>query len=156
MPADEHRRAADIVAGLGERAAAVGVALAVELHDDGLLDTPELLMQLVRRVNLPNVGTNPDVGNICRGPGPVADWRGALKRLGPSAVNWHAKNYRDGRPAPVWDGVIDYPEAVALMAEAGYRGWVSIESYMTDVFDLQKKSLYYLRPLVPASHGVPQ
>lgn len=147
FPDDEHRRAADLVAGFADWAAAVGVSLAVELHDDGLLDTPDLLLQLVRRVDRPNVGTNPDVGNICRGPGPAADWRGALAALGPSAVNWHVKNYRDGRPSPVWDGVIDHREAVALMRRAGYRGWVSIESYMADVFDLQKRSLDYVRPL---------
>jgi sugar phosphate isomerase/epimerase len=147
FPSEVHSQAADLIAGFADRAASIDVKLAMELHDDGLLDTPELLLQLVRRVNRPNVGTNPDVGNICRGAGPVADWRGALASLAPTTVNWHVKNYRDGRPSPVWDGVIDYPEAVALMRQAGYRGWVSIESYMSDVFNLQKQSLDYLRPL---------
>jgi sugar phosphate isomerase/epimerase len=148
VPDDEHRRAADLVRELGEAAGRVGVALAVELHDDGLLDTADLLLRLVRRVGLPNVGVNPDLGNVCRGPGPVPDWRAELGRLAPLAVNWHVKNYRAFAPAPVWDGDIDYAAAVAAMRAAGYRGWVGVESYFGDVLDLQVKSLAYLMALV--------
>jgi sugar phosphate isomerase/epimerase len=155
VPDDEHRRAADLVAELGHKAQAAGVNIAVELHDDGLLDTADLCLQLVRRVRLPNVGTNPDLGNVCRGPDPVPDWRAALAVLAPHAVNWHVKNYRDHQPAPAWDGDIDFAEAVAVMRQAGYRGWVSVEGYVGDAFDLQRRSLAYLRRLVPAAQETP-
>jgi sugar phosphate isomerase/epimerase len=147
VPDEEHDRAADWIAELGRR----GVSISVELHDDGLLDTPELCLRMFDRVGLPNVGANPDVGNLCRGPGPPADWRSVLAALAPRANNWHVKNYRDLRPAPVWDGVIDYAEAVAVMRRAGYRGWVSVESYFGDVWDLQRRSLEYLRRVLAAA-----
>src|SRR5262249_1993512 len=120
VPDDEHRRAADLVRDVGEKAGSVGVRLAVELHDDGLLDTAGLLLRLVGRVGLPNVGVNPDLGNVCRGPGEPPDWRAALERLAPRATNWHVKNYRAGEPAPIWDGVIDYAAALPVMRGAGY------------------------------------
>jgi sugar phosphate isomerase/epimerase len=147
VPDDEHDRAAVLVAALGEAADRAGVTLALDLHDDGLLDTPELCLRLLRRVNRPNVGINPDVGNVCRGPDPVPDWRAAVELLAPHARNWHVKNYRDFRPAPLWDGDIDYAEAVAVMGRAGYRGWVSIESYYGDVLDLQRHGLAYFKRL---------
>jgi sugar phosphate isomerase/epimerase len=154
VPDEEHERSAELVAGLGERAGRAKVAIALDLHDDGLLDTPELCLQLLRRVGRPNVGINPDLGNVCRGPGPVPDWRAALRRLAPFARNWHVKNYRAFQPAPVWDGDIDYAVAVAAMRAAGYRGWVSIESYYGDVLDLQRRGLDYLRHLASAPSGV--
>jgi sugar phosphate isomerase/epimerase len=155
VPDEEHARAADLVASLVRRAQVAGITIALDLHDDGLLDTPELCLQLLRRVGLPNVGVNPDLGNVCRGPGPVPDWRAALERLAPLALNWHVKNYRAGQPAPLWDGEIDYAAAVGMMGRAGYRGWVSIESYFGDVLDHQWRGLDYLRRLAAAGDTPP-
>jgi sugar phosphate isomerase/epimerase len=154
VPDAEHERAAELVDGLAAKAEQAGVTIALDLHDDGLLDTQELCLRLLRRVGRPNVGVNPDVGNVCRGPGPVPDWRGAFERLAPLARNWHVKNYRDFRPAPLWDGVIDYAAALAVMRRAGYRGWVSIESYFGDVLDQQRRGLDYLKRLASDSCGV--
>ncbi len=153
IPDAEHQRSAELVAGLAELAGRCGVNLSVEMHDDGLLDTPEACLQLLQRVGAPNVGVNPDLGNICRGPGPLPDWEVALKLLAPKASCWHVKNYRGGCPAPVWEGDIDYNRAFAIMRSADYQGWVSIESYFAGVFDLQKQfdlqksSLDYLKRL---------
>lgn len=153
VPDEEHRQAAELIAGLGRRAQEVGVALALDLHDDGLLDTPELCLRLLRRVGLRNVGVNPDLGNLCRGPDAMPDWRAALAQLAPHALNWHVKNYRDVRPAPLWDGDIDYAEAFAAMRRSGYRDWVSIESYSGDAFDWQRRNLDYLRRLASSLSG---
>jgi len=149
--AGEHEYAARLVFELGTLAARAGVKLAVELHDDGLLDTPELCLQLLQRVNLPSVGVNPDVANLCRGPGPLPDWRRAYELLAPHAVNWHLKNYRDFRAAPLADGDIDCAVAWQIMRGAGYMGWVSNESRFGEVFAEQLSGVGYLQSLFAAA-----
>jgi sugar phosphate isomerase/epimerase len=145
---EEFARSADFVRGLAEEGRRAGVALSIELHDDGLLDTPELCLRFLELVGAPNAGVNPDLGNICRGPGPLPDWEGALRLLSPRANSWGVKNYRAGRPVPVWEGEIDYARAFAILRDAGYRGWVAIESYFGNVLELQERSLGYLQRLL--------
>lgn len=142
----EHDRAADRLAQLAARATPA-LKLAVELHDDGLLDTPALCLRLLRHINHPCVGLNPDVANICRGPGPVADWRQALKLLAPHTTHWHVKNYRNSKPAPLPDGDIDYAVACEIMRHAGYDGWVGIESRFGDMLAEQRAALVFLKSL---------
>src|SRR5262245_49467891 len=131
---------------LAEYAGERDIQLSIELHDDGMLDTAELCLDMMSRVETANVGVNPDLGNLVRSTA-GADWRGTLQSLAPHTNNWHVKNYRQGQPSPVWDGDINYVEAFQLMRAAGYNGWVSIESYFGDVLDLQKRSLACLKPL---------
>lgn len=151
---EEWGRAVVGVRRLAERAAGAGLALSLELHDDGLLDTPERCLRMLEAVALPNVGLNPDLGNICRDPQRPGDWRRALALLGPHANNWHLKNYRDGRPIPLWseDGEIDYREALTAMED--YRGWVSFESYFgDDVLGLQRETLTFWQRLTERNEG---
>lgn len=151
VPETEFQRSAKLVADLAKRALQSGVEISLELHDDGLLDSPELCLQFLRRIEAPNVAVNPDLGNVCRGPGPMPDWEGALQVLAPKANCWHVKNYRQGKPVPLWEGAISYDRAFAIMHAAGYKGWVSIESYFGDVLKIQERSLEYLKRLVITS-----
>lgn len=151
VSAAEHECAAERVCLLAERAQSVGTSLAIELHDDGLLDSPELCLQLLERVNRPNVGLNPDVANLCRGPGPLPEWRRAFELLAPHACNWHVKNYRRFQPVALADGDIDFAIAWNIMRESGYDSWVSIESRFGDALAEQCTSLDYLRALSDSS-----
>ncbi len=155
VPPAEREQHANGIRALAAQAKARGLRLSLELHDDGLLDTPDLCLEMLQSVAAENVGLNPDLGNLVRG-GPNADWRAALLSLAPFANNWHVKNYRDGQPSPLWDGQIDYALAIQIMRAAGYTGWVSIESYFGDVLDLQAKSLAYLKQLVISNTSAPQ
>lgn len=150
VPREEVKRAAAIVSALAKEAAQAGVALSMELHDDGMLDTAEVCLEFLRLVGRDNVGINPDVGNICRGPRPLPDWRGAFRMLASAANNWHVKNYRAFQVAPLWDGDLDYAEALRVMRAAGYDGWVSIESYSPDPLAMQEKALRWLKEQVSA------
>jgi sugar phosphate isomerase/epimerase len=143
----ERDQTAALLRTLAHRAGNGGVRLSLELHDDGLLDTPELCLDMLRRVAAPTVGVNPDLGNLIRG-NDAADWRSALQLLAPHTNNWHVKNYRADEPAPLWDGDIDYTQALPIIQAAGYQGWVSIESYFGNVLDLQERSLAYLKRLL--------
>ena len=127
-----------------------GVQLSLELHDDGLLDSPDLLLDMLNRINAANVGVNPDLGNVCRSSEEPTDSRAALEALAPHANCWHVKNYRRGQPATLSDGDIDYAEAMAIMRAHGYAGWVSIEGYQGDVLASQQESLAYLKQLAAA------
>jgi len=155
VPDTEHQRSAELVADVARSARQAGIRLSVELHDDGLLDSPELCLQFLEGVGAANVGVNPDLGNLCRGLTPSSDWKEALMLLASRTVWWHVKNYRDGRPVPVWDGDIDYHWALLIMRGAGYEGWVSIESYWGDL-ESQEQDLEYLNRLYAISATVPE
>jgi sugar phosphate isomerase/epimerase len=146
----EREQTADLLRSLAASAQPHGVQLSLELHDDGLFDTSVLLLDMVRRVDAANVGINPDLGNVCRSGDATIDWRATLEALAPYANCWHVKNHRGGQPAPLWDGDIDYTQAMAIMAAQGYAGWVSIEGYQGDVLASQQASLEYLQQLAAA------
>ena len=124
VPAGEFDRAAAVLRDAARRAGDAGARLVLELHDDGLLDSPDLLLRMVAAVDHPAVRVNPDFGNLIRQPAPPCGWREALDALAPHAGFWHVKNYRDRRPVPVWEGEIDYAEAFATMRRHGFGGWV--------------------------------
>ena len=145
----ENARAAEGVAELAAHAARAGVQLSLELHDDGLLDTAELCLEMLRRVGARNVGVNPNLGNLIRS-GSDADrgWEASLHWLAPHANNWHVKNYKKRQPAALWDGDIDYARAIAKMRSVGYSSWVNVESNFGDAFDSPKRSVDYLKRLL--------
>jgi sugar phosphate isomerase/epimerase len=153
-PQAERDECARLLRQLAEQAAAGKVSLSLELHDDGLLDTADLCLDMLQQVSAANVGVNPDLGNLVRSDR-AADWQAALRMMAPHANNWHVKNYRSGKPSAVWDGEIDYGQAFQIMHAAGYAGWVSIESYFADPLDLQIRSLAYLRGLDSACKTMP-
>jgi sugar phosphate isomerase/epimerase len=143
---EELAETADVLRAAAREAAEQGVELVLELHDDGLLDTPELCLAMRERIGVPNVSINPDLGNLIRQERARQSWREALRQLAPHTRYWHIKNYRAGQATPIWDGDIDYAEALATMTAAAYEGWVSIESYFgDDVMQLQEHSLQWLR-----------
>jgi sugar phosphate isomerase/epimerase len=147
--AGELARSGEILARLARRAAAIGVALSLELHDDGPLDSAPACLALLDAIGEANVGVHPDLGNICRGPGAPPDWEATLVALAPHANAWSVKNYRDGVAVALADGVIDYARAVSIMERAGFRGWVGIETYFgDDPLAVQEQNLRYLQRLI--------
>jgi sugar phosphate isomerase/epimerase len=145
----EYQQTARLLRELAAAARAFNVSLSLELHDDGLFDTPELCLKMLDWIDMPNVGVNPDLGNICRGDS-GAPWEETLTFLAPHANCWHVKNYATGSPAALWAGDIDYARAMSIMHAADYSGPVSIESYFDDVLDQQIQGLAYLKKLSPA------
>lgn len=143
---------------LADRAADAGVALSIELHDDGMTDRSEHVMRLHRLVDRPKVGVNPDLQNGYRVPYPTEDWRVALLSMAPATNFWHVKSctrryvpetgrYRSGR-ASLRDGDIDYRWALTKLVEAGFDGWISVESGGGDALWQAEGDLRYLRELI--------
>ena len=140
----EIRYSAEQVRTLARKARARSVQVAVELHDDGMLDDPEACIAFLEQVGEPNVRLNPDIGNLCRNPDRPGDWRDAIHKLAPFANCWHVKNYRNARPAPLSSGDVDFGYATEVMLKAGFGGWISSESRAGEPWETQKRDLSYM------------
>jgi sugar phosphate isomerase/epimerase len=129
-------------AGVTEYAAGKGVKTMIENHgfffqDSGRVET------LINTVGNPNFGALVDIGNfLCADEDPMM----AVKRMAPYAFHVHAKDFhvkcpcadpgdgwfrsRGGTPlrgAIVGHGNVNVKGCLAILKEAGYDGWLSIE-----------------------------
>lgn len=99
----------------------LGVVLGLENHW-GLTARAEGVRRIVSAVPSPYLGVVMDTGNYLRGDG---DMYAQMGVLAPMAVLVHAKSYVGG--GEWYDLDIDYPRVAAILADAGYRGYVSLE-----------------------------
>lgn len=99
----------------------LGVMLALENHW-GLTASAAGVRRIVGALPSPHLGVVLDTGNYLRGDG---DTYAQMEALAPLAVLVHAKSYLGG---PEWyDLDIDYTRVGAILRQAGYRGYVSLE-----------------------------
>lgn len=138
---------------LGRHAADVGVALSLEMYEDTYLGTAESAVRLVEEIDLPNVGLNPDIGNLVRLHRPVEDWREAYALTMPYANYWHMKNYtRDEShgfyttgPSTLEQGIINYRQVISDAVRGGYRGVMLMEHYGGDSLGICATNRDYVR-----------
>ncbi|MBD1540193.1 sugar phosphate isomerase/epimerase [Arthrobacter sp. S13_S34] len=140
---------------LGRHAAEVGLLLSLEMYEDTYLGTADSSVRLVQDIGLPNVGLNPDLGNLIRLHRPVEDWRELVAKTLPYANFWHMKNYlrdedasRDmyvAMPSPMESGLINYREAFKVALAAGFQGILCTEHYGGDGLSVSASNQDYLR-----------
>ncbi|WP_458780413.1 sugar phosphate isomerase/epimerase family protein [Arthrobacter sp. D3-16] len=140
---------------LGRHAAEVGVLLSLEVYEDTYLGSADSSVRLVQDIGLPNVGLNPDLGNLIRLHRPVGDWRELVAKTLPFSNYWHVKNYfrdedvaRDTyvtMPAPMESGLINYREAFKLALSVGFQGILCTEHYGGDGLSVAASNQDYLR-----------
>jgi sugar phosphate isomerase/epimerase len=155
---------------LGKHAAEVGLQLSLEMYEDTYLGTAESAVRLVEEIGLPNVGINPDVGNLVRLHRPVEDWLDCYARTLPFANYWHVKNYlRDESPAhgtyatfpsTLENGVINYRQVIADAVRAGFSGIFLMEHYGGDSLGVCATNRDYVRKVLtgsvaPSTTGAP-
>ncbi len=153
---------------LGKHAAEVGLLLSLEMYEDTYLGTAESAVRLVEEIGLPNVGLNPDIGNLVRLHRPVEDWRESYARTLPYANYWHVKNYaRDESraqgtyvafPSTLENGVINYRQVIADAVRAGFTGIFLMEHYGGDSLGVCATNRDYVRTVLartttPATAG---
>ncbi|WP_327672235.1 MULTISPECIES: sugar phosphate isomerase/epimerase family protein [unclassified Streptomyces] len=148
---------------LGERAAQYGIRLSLEMYEDTYLGTADSAVSLVTDIDLPNVGLNPDIGNLVRLHRPVEDWQSMLRKTLPHTNYWHIKNYyRDHdlatgayftHPAPCEGGLINYRHALAMALECGFDGPICVEHYGGDGLGVSAANRDYLRRVLRARLG---
>ncbi|RKR75304.1 sugar phosphate isomerase/epimerase family protein [Frondihabitans australicus] len=153
--ADVRKTATARLRELGDHAASLGILLSLEMYEDTYLGTGDSAVQLVTDIDRPNVGLNPDIGNLVRLHRPIESWQELLVKTLPYANYWHVKNYlRDehratnsyfAAPAPLETGVISYREAVAVAIENGYQGAFCCEHYGGDGLSVSATNERFLR-----------
>ena len=100
------------------KAAECGVMLALENHW-GLTRTPTGLLRIVNAINSPWLGILMDTGNFLEDP------YDKLKQIAPKTVFVQAKTYYGGGEWYTLD--LDYSRIAKILADANYRGYVSLE-----------------------------
>ncbi|HEV8542711.1 MAG TPA: sugar phosphate isomerase/epimerase family protein [Verrucomicrobiae bacterium] len=95
-----------------------GVTLALENHW-GLTRTPEGLLRILNAIKSPWLGGLMDTGNFLEDPYPK------LEQIAPKAVFVQAKTYYGGGEWYTLD--LDYKRIARILANVGYRGYVSLE-----------------------------
>lgn len=140
---------------VGRHAAELGLLISLEMYEDTYLGTADSSVQLVQDIDLPNVGLNPDIGNLIRLHRPIEDWREMVHKTLPYANYWHVKNYiRDenrakdqyvAMPAPMESGLISYREAFQFAISVGFQGIICTEHYGGDGLSVTAANQDYLR-----------
>ena len=158
---DVWQAAVDRIRDLAAHAADYNMQVSVELYEDTLLGTADSAVRLIEDIDRPNVGINPDIGNLVRLHRPIEDWAEMLEKTLPHANYWQVKNYfRDENPdtgsivtmpAPLALGFIDYRRAVHRALELGFSGIFCCEHYGGDGLGVSAINQQYLRSLLPES-----
>lgn len=159
-PPGSFERSAGVLKRFARDLAEWGMGISLELHHDGLQDTADNCLKLWRLVDEPNVGFNPDIGNSHG----LATWhnpegpRATLEKLAPRTNYAEVKNYKrlwihgEARyypvPSPADDGDLDFREAVEILVDAGFDGWVCDEGARGDLVYSHLRFIRYLRWIV--------
>jgi len=123
---------------LAKIAADEGVEISIEVHQHSIVDNSWSALHLLDMIDRPNVGINPDLGNILWVYDvPEESSEQAISALAARAKYWHCKNLKRVHipenkhtiflRVPLADGDIDYRFAMSAMVAAGYKGDMAIE-----------------------------
>lgn len=144
---------------LGRHAAEVGIDVVLEMYEDTYVGTADDAVRFVTDVDLPNVGLNPDIGNLIRLHRPVEHWLAMVEKTVPYAKYWHVKNYLRMEdpatrtimtyPVPMALGLINYRVAIAKAIDCGFRGAFLCEHYGGDGLSVCAMNREYLRTILP-------
>lgn len=111
-----------------EYAASKGVTLAMEPHVDGLVDTPERMVEILEMTNAPALKVNFDISHF--------DILGmtteeSVSILVPHSVHTHVKDQRGRYPDYEFltpgEGDFDYVDYLKTMQKYGYDGFINAE-----------------------------
>ncbi|WP_309080681.1 sugar phosphate isomerase/epimerase family protein [Zhihengliuella sp.] len=157
------RTAVDRFRRIGERAGELGVEISLELYEGTYLEAARDSVEFVEEIGLPNVGLNPDLGNIVRLHRPVEHWEQMLETMLPHTNYWHVKNYfRDfdpatgayfTAPAPMELGYINYRRAIEMALDAGFAGPICVEHYGGDGLSVSALNRDYIRRILAVKLG---
>lgn len=143
---------------LADHAARLKLRLSLEMYEDSFCGTPEQAIAMVRDVDRPNVGVNPDIGNLIRLHRPMPPALDMYRQVLPYANFWHIKNYlRDedpttgayfSAPVPLEIGVIDYRTVIQLALMQGFDGVFMTEHYGSDWLGVGARNARYIREVL--------
>jgi sugar phosphate isomerase/epimerase len=145
---------------IGAAAADAGVRISIEMHQRSIADNAWSCLRLLEQIDHPNVGINPDLGNLYwTYDEPEETAEACILALAPHATYWHCKQFQRV-PVPelqksyfqrvsLADGEIDYRFAITAMVRAGYDGFLAIEGTpLGDQLTRDGRSLTYCQELL--------
>ena len=156
----DYERTASAVTDVANIAADIGVEISIEVHQNSIVDNSWSALHLLGLIDAPNVGINPDLGNIYWTYDiPEESCEDAIVALAPHVNYWHCKSlYRVHIPdletaiyvqAPLPDGEIDYRFAIAALLDADYDGYLAIEGVRYgDGFHQDGRSVAYVKSVL--------
>ena len=162
---EDYERTARGLSEAAKVAADHGLEISIEIHQNTIVDNSWTALHLLELIDQPNVGINPDLGNIYWTYDiPEESCEDAIAALAPHCNYWHCKNlYRVHIPdleksillqAPIPDGDIDYRFAISAMLDAGYSGYLAIEGMrLGDQFHGDLKSVAYVKSVAAELGG---
>ncbi|MBX6771411.1 MAG: sugar phosphate isomerase/epimerase [Chloroflexi bacterium] len=145
---------------LARHAANHGIEISIEVHQHSIVDNSWSALHLLDLIDEPNVGVNPDLGNIFwTYDVPEETPEQAIVALAPRAKYWHCKNLRRVYipenhhtiflRVPLPDGEIDYRFALSAMVAAGYQGYLAIEgAQLGDQLSADGRSIAYVKGIL--------
>jgi sugar phosphate isomerase/epimerase len=144
---------------LADHARELGVLISLEMYEGTYLDSADSAVRFLADIDRPNVGLNPDIGNLVRQQRAVEPWESIAVKTLPHANYWHVKNYLRleapdsgtvlTSPAPMASGIINYRKAVRYALSVGFRGAFVTEHYGGDGLAAGAMNRDYLRSLLP-------
>ena len=162
---EDYERTARGLSGAAKVAADQGLEISIEIHQNTIVDNSWTALHLLELIDQPNIGINPDLGNIYWTYDiPEESCEDAIAALAARCNYWHCKNlYRVHIPdleksillqAPIPDGDIDYRFAISAMLDAGYSGYLAIEGMrLGDQFHGDGKSVAYVKSVAAELGG---
>ncbi len=157
---EDYERTAKAITDVAKIAAELGVEISIEIHQNSIVDNSWSALHLMELIDQPNVGLNPDLGNIYWTYHiPEESCEDAIVALAPHANYWHCKSLsRVDIPelersiflqVPLPDGEIDYRFAISAMLAADYKGYIAIEGMrLGDQFHNDAKTVAYVKSLL--------
>ncbi|MDR1294787.1 MAG: sugar phosphate isomerase/epimerase [Bifidobacteriaceae bacterium] len=143
---------------LARHGAEVGVEISLEMYEDTFLGTPDRAIRFLKDVDMPNVGLNPDLGNLVRLHREIEDIPTMFAKVLPHTNFWHIKNYlRDIDPAtgayatapvPLVMGIVNYRRHIREAIAAGFTGPFVCEHYGSDSLGVAAINREYIRDVL--------
>jgi len=162
---EDYERTAKAITDVAKIAAELGVEISIEIHQNSIVDNSWSALHLMELIDQPNVGLNPDLGNIYWTYHiPEESCEDAIVALAPHSNYWHCKSLsRVDIPelersiflqVPLPDGEIDYRFAISAMLAADYKGYIAIEGMrLGDQFHNDAKTVAYVKSLLAELSG---
>lgn len=156
----DYERTATAVTEVAAIAADKGIEISIEVHQNSIADNSWSTLHLLEMIDAPNVGVNPDLGNIYwTYDVPEESCEAAIAALAPHVNYWHCKSLcRVHIPdletaiyvqVPLPDGEIDYRFAIAALLDANYEGYLAIEGVRDgDQFHQDGRSVAYVKSVI--------
>ncbi len=158
--AEDYERTARAVTDVANVAAEFGIEISIEVHQNSIADNSWSALHLLDLIDAPNVGVNPDLGNIYWTYDiPEESCEDAIVALAPHVNYWHCKSlYRVHIPdletaiyvqVPLPTGEIDYRFAIAALLDVDYEGYLAIEGVRDgDQFYQDGASVAYVKSVL--------